>query len=267
MRHYLAGLWMPVVLAACVPVLHSCEFPGGDGSWVADVVDPLVDPGDIVLTKSPSFSSLAAYYCPMVYDAAAVETLCAAALGARPSVDSMIFQFELPLHISNDNDFPIPAVELLTSLTVFPGKTSQELGAVCVQFCEEGDASCGDLQPGACSSDEPEINSIDDFAGAAAGFIGLFIENEIAGEVPPELAVRTIPAGGSLELRLTFSIAPEPILEVLIAIFEQNIDAILQGSELELEIPYEIEGSLWFVVENFGRFGVNFGPVGDTWVF
>ncbi len=256
-----------VCLSLTVLPLHSCEFPGSDGGWVPDVLEPGVEPGDIVLTRSPSFANMAAYYCPLVYDAAAVEVLCEAALGARPPLDRMIFEFQLPLLLSNDNDFAVPAVELLTSLSVFPRQTSQELGALCIQFCEADDPNCGDTQPGACSSDEPEINSIDDFAGAAADFISLWIESEITGQVPPELAVRMIPAGGTLELRLTFRIAPEPILEVLITLFEQNIDAILGGDEIEIEIPYEVKGSLWFVVENFGRFGVNFGPVGDTWVF
>ena len=260
-------LSLAVVLLVSMSTLHSCEFPGSDGGWVPDVIEPGVEPGEVVLTKSPSFAKMAAYYCPMVYDAPAVESLCEAALGVRPALSQMIFEFQLPLLLTNENEFAVPAVELLTTLQVFPGQTSQELGALCVQFCEANDPNCGDTQPGACVSDEPEINSIDDFADAAGDFISLWIDSTVNGEVPPELAVRMIPAGGSLELRLTFRIAPEPILEVLITLFEQNIDSILGGEEMTIEIPYQVNGSLWFVVENFGKFGVNFGPVDDTWVF
>ncbi len=266
MRRNIIALVVLALLVTSVPFAPSCDFAGGDGSWVMDVLDPEIEVGTIALTKYPSFSKLAAYFCPYVYDVAAVESICAAALGARPPLEQMYFQFELPLTLTNDNDFAVPAVEMLTTLHVFPGQNAQELGALCIRFCDGTKEGCGPSTE-ACASDEPEINSVEDFVDAAADFISLWIENEVTDQVPPELAVKMIPAGGTLELRMTFTVAPEPILDILITVFEKNIDKILSGDSIKIDIPYEVNGAIWFVVEDFGRFGVNFGPADGVWSY
>jgi hypothetical protein len=85
------------------------------------------------------------------------------------------------------------------------------------------------------------------------------------GEVPPELRVRLIPAHSQGVVLVTFDLHPDPLLEALEVAFDQHLEEILDEEEVTIVIPYDIEGALWFVVENFGRFGVNFGPIEGEW--
>lgn len=249
--------------------LLGCDFLPGSGytdSVVPFVEDPEVAVGEVHLTESPSIARLGAYYCPMLYDSILVDQVCSAALGTPPLETELQFRFTLPLVVKNPNSFPIPAVEVLTAITVFPKTTSHELAALCVTFCENGDLSC---QGGAdaCRSTEPEVNSVDDFVAAAANYMWLYIENEVAGTVPPELRIKTIPANGEATIHLTFSLSPEPLLELLEVAFTDEIDTLVAGQseDVWITIPYAVEGGIWFVVENFGKFGINFGPIEGEW--
>ena len=64
---------------------------------------------------------------------------------------------------------------------------------------------------------------------------------------------------------VTLELAADPILELLETVLLEHLDEIIDGDDATIVIPYQIQGGIWFVVENFGRFGVNFGPVTGTW--
>jgi hypothetical protein len=239
----------------------SCDLNGGGGGLLWD--EPLIETGQVALTKSPGLDKLAAYYCPEALG----ETTCDLAVGSPPPETDLLFRFDLPLMVTNPNTFAIPAVELLTVIDLFPGEQAQHLAAICVAFCEDGDATCtGDPGAGACSSDEPEINSIEDFAQAAENYLSVYVESQLSGQVPPELKVRMLAANAESTLHMLFDIAPDPLLQALQKAFLDNIDNVLAGN-YEVTIPYSIQGSLFFVIESVGKIGVNFGPIQGEWKF
>ena len=99
------------------------------------------------LVQSPSKMQMAAYYCPEVVPdpfgvPGSAALACEAAFGPPPSVAQMRVGFDLQFKVNNPNEFPIPVAELLTAATVFPAKTNQSLGAVCVAFCGADQPGC-----------------------------------------------------------------------------------------------------------------------------
>lgn len=259
---------IPAFLLAATLALWfgSCDpLTLGDSGTSYFMSDPIVKVGQLELTENPSFSELASYYCPQLYDTLLVEEACQLALGTAPLLEDLRFRFVLPLDVENPNDFPLPAVELLTILSVFHGEQAEELSAVCVSFCDATDATCNPYQDGACESDDPDILTMDDFAQTALDFLTLYISQAITGAVPPELKVKTIPARGRGTVFISFEIAPEAVLDVLEQLFLDQIDDVVAGDSFAISIPYRIEGTVWFHVENFGRFGIQYGPVESDW--
>ncbi len=262
-------LLAPVPVLLLLSCILSCDFL--PQSELGDPLFPSVEKPVVVaqqakLVKNPSLQKLGAWYCPVVFNDPIIRALCAATLGDVPPDEQLIFRFELPFTISNPNSFPLPAVELLTSLKLFPGETSYHLAALCVTFCEDGDVECLSHGSGSCESDEPEILSTDDLVQAAWDYLEVYIESEMTGQVPPELKVRLIPAYGDGVVLVTLDLAPEPLLEALELAFEEHLEEIVDDENVTIVIPYSVEGAIWFVVENFGRFGVNYGPIEGKWV-
>ena len=149
----LAGLILVSVLLAA----GGCEFAGGGagvGDLYVDWQDPLVETGAVELTDYPSAGKLAAWYCPRIADSEVVREACVVTVGPAPLPSELLFKFVLPVKVTNPNPFPLPAVELLTVLSLFPGVQSEKLAALCVSFCEEGDTSCLSPVQGACASTE-----------------------------------------------------------------------------------------------------------------
>lgn len=249
-------------------VFGSCEFgPLGDGTGVLipDYDEPTITVGEVALTENPSVLTLAAYYCPRFADDLITRGLCELNPEPTPVSSELIFKFVVPLTIDNPNSFPLPAVELLTALEVFPGETNRELGAVCVAFCDENDTDCLDPVEGACTSDEPEIRTAEDFVEAAADFLSIFVTTVATGGVPPELKVKMIEPHSSATIVVAFSISPDALLEVLWIAFSEHQDDVFDAKDFSVHIPYAVRGAIWFVIENFGKIGVNFGPVEGEW--
>ncbi len=261
-------LTLALITAATVV---GCDFLpdsgyGDEFELLSPVVEkPNVTTGDIDLVAYPGVVTLGAYYCPKLLNEPFVDAVCAGLVGPVPPMTDLIFRFELPLFVENKNDFPLPAVELLTALSLFPGEDRRQLAAICVSFCEDGDLECLQKAPGTCSSDEPEINTLEDLAAAALNYLSVYVAAELNGQVPPELRVRMIPAHSQAIVLVTFDLHPEALLDALETIFIDHLDEGLDDEDVAVTIPYDIEGAIWFVVENFGRFGVNFGPVAGEW--
>ncbi len=259
-----ALLVLSISFASC-DFLPDSEY-GDEFDLLAPVLDePIITTGTVSLVQYPGVSTLSAYYCPLLLDDPFVEIACAGLVGPVPAMTELIFRFELPLFVENTNDFSLPAVELLTALNLFPGEDRRQLAAICVSFCEVGDLECLEKAPGTCTSNEPEINSLEDLASAALNYLTIYILSRVAGEVPPELRVRLIPPNSKTQVQVTFDLHPEPLLEALEIAFIEHLDEVLDQEKVTIVIPYDIEGAIWFVVENFGRFGVNFGPIEGLW--
>lgn len=257
-------LTLALSFAAC-DFLPDSQY-GDEFDLFAPVLDqPVITSGPVALVQHPGVATLSRYYCPLLLDEPFVEVACAGLVGPVPPMSDLIFRFELPLFVENPNDFDLPAVELLTALNLFPGEDRRQLAAICVSFCEVGDLECLDKGPGTCSSDEPEINTIEDLASAALNYISVYIASRVAGQVPPELRVRMIPAHAKAEVLVTFDLHPQPLLEALEIAFADHLEEIFDDEDVAIVIPYDIDGAIWFVVENFGRFGINFGPIEGEW--
>ena len=178
----------------------------------------------------------------------------------------MAFQFQIDLGVTNPNSFPLPAVEMLVALSLFPNHYQQTLAAVCLGFCEPDDFTCSPkpLQ-GQCSTDEPEILSVEDLTAAALELLILVVASEATGGPPPEIQIKTIPAHGTRTMNITLAISVRTLLELLEAVFADNWIEYLDGQDFGLTIPYRIEGSIWFVVEGFGKVPIRFGPLDGEW--
>ena len=221
---------------------------------------PTIDVGQPALTSSPSIDAVARWYCPDLIGSGG-ELACSALLGPSPSDTELTFVFSTPLDVGNPNAFPLPALEALVALTLFPEGTDRTLGAACLSFCGTDDATCASLpDAGTCASSEPDLRSIDDFAAAA-----LHVLVGVATGDAPALSVPTIEADGSRRLTLALSVDAGTLLELLAGEAADRWQAYVAGEAVSLSIPYQLDGTLWFVVEGLGRVGFPFGPVSGEW--
>jgi hypothetical protein len=251
-----------VLLWALVALLPaSCDLPVGS-SGVPGLVMPDLTARALKLVSAPGFWDLAAWYCPKVADSPLARLGCAAALGPSPAKDSLAFRFNLPLEVWNPNSFPLPASELLTVLTLFPKQQRISLAAVCVSLCEDEAAGCPPQQ--GCLSDEPEIRGAQDLAASALDYLSLVLLAGASGEEIPRVAFRTIGPNSGDTLNLTLDLGLDPLEETLKTLFSDGLGKILAGQDFDVAIPTELDGTMWFTADNFGRFGAPFGPVSAT---
>jgi hypothetical protein len=172
--------------------------------------------------------------------------------------------FQLDFNVGNPNHFPVPITEMLTAVTVFPADAKQRLGASCVVFCPPGSSGCsGQPGPGACQSSERDIESASDFANAAQDFVvsaGL----QLAAGQPPTFAAPQISAEANIPLSAIFAFGPEPLLAALKELALQSVAQLGSGQDVTFEIPFQIEGTVWFNVGSLGRVAVGYGPIAGT---
>lgn len=260
--HRLSRTLALVLVLLSAPSCDLLTLPGGT-TLLFD--EPGVRLSAAVLTSTPGVDELGAYYCPDLIGFGG-ELACGALLGPKPAKDSLQFQFRVDLDITNPNTFPLPTAELLLSLKLFPQAYEETLAAVCVGFCDEGATSCSAAPlSGQCQSTEPEILSVEDLAAAAFDYLLTVVIESGTGGVPPELAIQMIPAGETRTLSITLAIGVEAMLDLLAAVFADNWTDYVDGSQLTVNIPYTLDGTLWFVVENLGRVPVGFGPLEGVW--
>jgi hypothetical protein len=254
MVRWLALAALSVQFASC-NVLQLASW--GQGSSL--FTPPDLSMGDVALASSPPLATLARWYCPELIGTGG-SLACSALFGAAPSPAELSFVFTVPIDVTNPNAFPLPALEALVALTLFPATSDRTLGAVCVSFCG-GDATCDALpDAGTCASSDPELRDAADFAGAAFRWLTLAVT-----EQAPELVVPTIEAHGTRRLTLALSIDADTLLDLLAGEVASRWSDFLSEQAVALHVPYAIEGSVWLVVEGLGRLGVGFGPVEGQW--
>ncbi|MBM4371125.1 MAG: hypothetical protein FJ098_05700 [Deltaproteobacteria bacterium] len=243
----------------------SCDFllPGGGAGEVPLFQAPEVELQQAALTDYPGVGELGAWYCPDLMGPGAALA-CDVLVGPPPPEDQLQFLFQVGINVSNPNPIPLPAVEVLVSLTLFPEVADSALGAICLGFCEDTDPDCSpEPLAGQCSSDEPELVTIEDFGAAAFGL--LFAVVSEGGGVPPELRIRTIPAGESGSMYIALGVSVDAMLDLLYAVFADHWEDYVDAGDLVVRIPYRLEGTLWFVVEGLGKIPVSFGPLDGAW--
>lgn len=248
-----------VVLAAAALGLTGCiALQNVKWNTALQPKPPRIAVAGVDLVVAPGNRALAAHFCPRY----APSIVCGVAFGGAPSPAQMRFVFDVRLSATNDNAFPVPVVEVLTAFRAFPASAAaQNLGAVCVTMCEQG-GHCPS-GPDACRNDTGrDVRSIEDFAGAAAGFLFAAAQGHATLD---QLRIRTIPAGGTAEVKLQLELGVPTVLALLEQVAKEAVQQAAKGQEPRFAIPYRIEGTAWIRVENFGRLGAGFGPSDGTW--
>ncbi|MFO0649812.1 MAG: hypothetical protein U0326_26575 [Polyangiales bacterium] len=205
---------------------------------------------DVRLTERPTEQQLAAYYCSQAVNVPAIISPCRV-FGAIPTRDSLRFTFAVDLTLRNDNRIPLPTAEALLAFTAYPQAAGQHnLGALCVSLRNEDQVT--DL-PDGCRDRGDNIRTMADFGGAAARF--LF--NVATGQTRvQDVRIRTIPPGGEIHVVVSLGLDPESTVGLIRTMSESSIQGLQRGQQPHFTIPYQLEGSLWIEVQNFGRFAV-----------
>jgi hypothetical protein len=223
-------------------------------------IPPEVSIANIRVAEMPTGSLLAAYLCER-YVPAPMNVVVCRAFGPSVSASDLNFAFDLELDVANPNRIPLPVVQALVGFTDYPGQAEQNLGALCVSFCEVP-TSCPQDAASACQSDDPEIRDLESFAGAAANFL----LRAAAGQTSVEdLRLQTVAPGESARVVIRLRLQPVQLLELMQQTGEQTLGELRSGRVPSFVIPYRIEGSAWVRIENFGRLAVNFGPSEGEW--
>ena len=213
------------------------------------------------LVQNPTPDQLLSYYCPQLLS----SLLCAPVFGGPPPKADLKFFFEMRFDAGNSGDLPVPMIEMLLALDVFPGEEQESLGSVCVRFCPADDATCsGEPGPNSCTSDKPDIDSIEDFGQAIQDFIFAAATGQVD-FADENLNMRIIPPGQNIDISVVFGLDVDKVLELLIVFVDKLGNQLLNGQDIVFDIPYSARGTLFFDVPYFGRFPLGFGPFEDVW--
>ncbi|HNK45593.1 MAG TPA: hypothetical protein PKL17_12460 [Pseudomonadota bacterium] len=223
---------------------------------------PTVQASALQLTKRPSVTQLAAYYCPTVITDSTLRLLCTVTLGSPPPASQLTFNFGIHLLITNPNNVPVPALDVLLALRLFDGQQAEALGAICLSMCGSADPTCtGQPKPGACTSSQTDIRTLNDFQAR----IPQLITDLVTGKAEQELRKSTIAAAGNVNLDLVFVLGLDQALSVFQKVAVSFVTDLLNGKNPTLSVPVEAEGSVFFELQPVGRFGVGYGPLRTTW--
>lgn len=255
LRSLSALLFLPLLLCTA-----SCELLDSLAQNVEN--PPTVQASALQLTKRPSLTQLAAYYCPTVITDSTLRLLCTVTLGAPPPTSQLTFNFGIHLLITNPNNVPVPALDVLLALRLFEGQQAEALGAICLSMCGSADPTCtGQPKPGACSSSQTDIRTLNDFQAR----IPQLITDLVTGKAEQELRKSTIAAAGNVNLDLAFVLGLDQALAVFQKVAVNFVTDLLSGKNPTLAVPVEAEGSVFFELKPVGRFGVGYGPLRTTW--
>lgn len=223
---------------------------------------PVVSAGSPQLVRAPSLAALAAYYCPQVVSDRMLRMACTVVLGAPPPQSQLEFEFAVPVTIRNPNNIPVPALDVLLALRLFPGQNTEALGSVCISLCGANEPSCtGQAKPGACTAGNGGIRTAADFVRAIPGLI-VGLAN---GSLLAELRKSLIPAGGDVRLNLAFPLGIDQALRVIQNVIQPVVESLVRRQSNTFEIPVAAEGTVFVNLPVVGRLGVPFGPIQTTW--
>ena len=247
-----------ILLLLLITSLFSCAALGlsGTGSKIPNVKPPNVSIAAVRMADMPTARDLASYYCGQY-----LGPLICRAFGPVTKTSDIHFAFDVDLKLANSSKVPMPLVQTLFAFTAFPeAKDAQNLGTICLSFCEDPNNCRQDAN--ACRSDEPEIRDIRDFANAAAGFL---ISTALGERKFSDLRVRTVQPNDELKMVVRLGLDPLQMIGLIRQFSEGGIDQIKRGQIPDLNIPYEIEGTAWVSIESLGRLATGFGPAAGQW--
>lgn len=228
----------------------------GTGGGASSIDPPKVSIADVRLAEMPSNKALASYYCQEY-----LGPFICRAFGSPTAMSDLHFAFDVELEFRNDNPVPLPIVQSLFAFTAFPGEASaSDVGVVCLTFCEDPTHCRQDAN--ACTSDDPEVRDMKDFARAATDFLFSVAVGERRFQ---DLRVRTIPPSDRTRVVVRLGLDPLQTVGLLTQFAKGEIESIKRGEVPRFSIPYEIEGTAWVSVESFARIAKGFGPAKGEW--
>ncbi|HEY0712473.1 MAG TPA: hypothetical protein VGF45_07355 [Polyangia bacterium] len=223
------------------------------------------------LVRAPSQLDLSAYYCPRVVPGSgsalgvAADFVCTRLFGKAPPAEQMQVGFDLRFDVANPNKIPLPLSEILTALTVFPGQSQQNLGAVCLSLCDPNDPSCiGGASNRGCEKAPGDVKSLADFPQAA---LNVLVAQGIgaAGGQPVGFKLPKVVANANLPVTARLALTPQALLPAMEELARRSINALKAGKPAAFEIPYKMEGTIFASGGSLGRVAAGFGPVESTW--
>lgn len=259
----LAALTLPLVGCEILQPIAEAALDPDAGGVEPQMLAPEVSASGLELRRRPSLTSLGAWYCPKVLTGTAGAIGCTVALGSPPAKDSLRFDFGLKVVIKNPNDVPVPALDVLVALTLYPGQDAEELGALCVSLCGADDVKCdGTPREGACTVDDKTVKSLDDLVEKR---LPNLIEGILTGEAQKELEKSTVAAGGDVTLDLVFSMGVDQALTVFQRTALDWVQQLVDGKDPTLTVPVQASGSVFFNVPVLGKLAVDYGPLETSW--
>jgi hypothetical protein len=234
-----------------------------------DIADG-VEPPEAALNRvdlihAPEVEELVAWQCIDAFGVDSLSPCTLSGLDNKPKTKDLTYSFDLVFDLSNPNkSLPIPLVEALLGMNVYD---DQNLGAVCVSFCDPDQEDCAPARDaeGACRADEadavksPEdlIPSVDDLVGITEGVLEDGFDN---GDW------RWIDGGQDVEAHIRFDLFADVMLGLSEEILTDALNDVLAGQKVKVEVPYAADGTVFFDVPELGRKGIGFGPTENTWV-
>jgi hypothetical protein len=237
------------------------QWVDSDAIVTESTVAPLVDlvSRRAELVKYPSLRNLGLYSCGKL-----LGSIPCALIGPAPSRESLEFRFRTVFHIDNPNRYAVPSTELLVALSLWPGQTVGDLGAVCTTLCEPGAAGCPIPVGGACVDQAGDVRDLETFLEAALrGLITLAWEAATGQPVGGQLEYWTVAPADTVDLTFTFAIGIDPMVKLIETAAQDVLMEVLQSGTGELTIPYAFAGKVWFQVPYLGRIAVGVGPYGQ----
>lgn len=237
----------------------------GCGTDLLKAKAPQASLNRVDLLKSPSVNKLARWACYEYLDA----NTCSVAGLNNISTDNMRFSVDVVFDLDNPNkSFAIPLVEMLLSMTVYPDDAEENLGALCVSFCDPDESTCtpqADAEA-ACNLDgAKQIDTVSDVVPTVDELFE-FAEEVSNGEtIDTNNSFKMIPKGGSTEAHVQLDLNIDTALAVLDRALRDAVDTYINRGNFRIRMPHSSEGNVFFNVPKAGRYAVGFGPFEDQW--
>ena len=160
---------MRILTFLLLPIMLAC---GGGGGGLLGVTAPVATLDRVDLLDAPTADQALAWSC---FEYLGEVTCQAAGWDHQPSDEKMTFSFDVVFQLANNNaDIDIPLVEVLLAVTVYD---DQNLGAVCVSFCDPDQEDCepGVDEEGACTVDDDttEVKDVEDLVPSVDDLVAL----------------------------------------------------------------------------------------------
>lgn len=269
MRTNVATLTLIALVLTGCGALRSARWPVRDRGTAQDQVTrptpPTVRLVETRLAHAPTNEQIGLHYCTVAASqspAGAFGAMACRAFGPLPTRADLQFRFQVEMEAANPGRVPLPMVEALVAFKAFPDSSdSANLGAVCLSLCDDP-ANCPQGGASACESTAPEIRDMDSFARAAVGFL---ISVAVGQRRFEDLRIRTIQPNERIRFVAELSLDIDQTLSLIERTVRGAVDGAQRGQTPNIQIPYEVEGSVFVEVESFGRFAASFPAVAGNW--